>query len=122
LESPTPCTGIRKNRTTAKPVIVRFTRSASFYSLSRPDHIINTGCWIKEDKLAQLLTEYVWMWVSALVMAILYGIMFLVMRGFLIVDNGVRWAKRRHRVRPDLSGGDDEEERAARAMANLLLL
>ncbi|KAJ2922562.1 hypothetical protein H1R20_g14516, partial [Candolleomyces eurysporus] len=79
-------------------------------------------CWItREFQAAQLLTEYVWMWVSAFIMAILYGIMFLVMRGFLIVGNGVRWAKRQDRVKLDLSGGDDEEERAARAMANLLL-
>jgi hypothetical protein len=61
------------------------------------------------------------MWVSAFIMTILYGMMFLVMRGFLIVGNGIRWAKRQHRVKPDLSGGD-EEERVARAMANLLLL
>ncbi|RXW18068.1 hypothetical protein EST38_g7786 [Candolleomyces aberdarensis] len=79
-------------------------------------------CWVRRDfQASQLLSEYVWMWVSAFIMAILYGIMFLVMRGFLIVGNGVRWAKRQNRVKLDLSGGDDEEERAARAMANLLL-
>ncbi|KAJ2922566.1 hypothetical protein H1R20_g14517, partial [Candolleomyces eurysporus] len=81
-------------------------------------------CWIKTDfKAAQILSEYLWVWASAFIMAILYGIMFLVMRGFLIIGNGkgVRWAKKQSRVKLDLSAGDDEEERAARAMANLLL-
>ncbi|RXW18065.1 hypothetical protein EST38_g7787 [Candolleomyces aberdarensis] len=81
-------------------------------------------CWIKTDfKAAQILSEYLWVWASGFIMAILYGIMFLVMRGFLIIGNGkgVRWARKESRVKLDLSAGDDEEERAARAMANLLL-
>ena len=82
------------------------------------------GCWIKtEFKAAQILSEYLWVWASAFIMAILYGVMFLVMRGFLIIGNGsgIRW-RRASRVRLDLSEGDDDDERAARAMANLLLL
>ncbi|KAJ2919918.1 hypothetical protein MD484_g441, partial [Candolleomyces efflorescens] len=80
-------------------------------------------CWIKtEFKAAQILSEYLWVWSSAIIMTVLYGIMFLFMRGFLVIGGGkgLRW-KRESRVRLDLEGGDDEEERAARAMANLLL-
>jgi hypothetical protein len=86
--------------------------------------LMPTGCWIKPQyKAAQILSEYLWVWSSAIIMSILYGIMFLFMRGFLVIGNGkgLRW-KRASRVKLDLSGGDDEEERAARAMANLLLL
>jgi hypothetical protein len=51
-------------------------------------------------------------------MAILYGIMFLFMQGFLVIVNGkgLRW-KRGSRVKLDLPEGDGDEE-----MANLLLL
>lgn len=39
------------------------------------------GCWIDPwYKTEQIITEYLWMWVSAIVMLVLYGIMFFVMR------------------------------------------
>ena len=67
------------------------------------------------------MSEYVWVWASAFIMAILYAVMFLVMRGFLVVEGGVQWVGGA-RVKPDLAAADNEEERAARNMANLLLL
>ncbi|KAF6763307.1 hypothetical protein DFP72DRAFT_986958 [Ephemerocybe angulata] len=49
-------------------------------------------CWIdKKHTAARIVTEYVWVWASGLIMAILYGIMFLVMRGFLVVDGGINY-------------------------------
>lgn len=78
-------------------------------------------CWIdKKHTAARIVTEYVWVWASGLIMAILYGIMFLVMRGFLVVDGGIKFANR-SRVRADLGSADTEEEMAAKQMANLLL-
>ena len=98
-------------------------RYASFYGLFQADYVINTGCWINPYyRNAQLSTEYVWMWVSAFTMAILYGIMFLVMRGFITGDkHGLHWAKRNNSVEnnrpsPGHSMIDREDEKMARMM------
>jgi hypothetical protein len=56
-------------------------------------------------------------------MIILYGIMFLVMRGFILIDNGIHWrTSSNNRVHIDLDEAESEEERETRAIANLLLL
>jgi hypothetical protein len=42
------------------------------------------GCWIKPTYLAaQIVTEYLWVWLAGLVMLVLYSIMFLLMRGWI---------------------------------------
>ncbi|TFK44173.1 hypothetical protein BDQ12DRAFT_672519, partial [Crucibulum laeve] len=48
----------------------------------------NTGfwCWVNERFLTErIMSEYLWMWLSAAVMTILYGVMFLVMRGVISI-------------------------------------
>ncbi|KAJ2935161.1 hypothetical protein H1R20_g1907, partial [Candolleomyces eurysporus] len=44
---------------------------------NEPTYYGNTGywCWIKTGLATQLLSEYVWVWASAVIMAILYGTM-----------------------------------------------
>jgi len=64
------------------------------------------------------------MWIAAAAMVVLYTIMFLVMRGWLIVgDRGIRWNKmpritRRSEPQDNLT----EEETTAKEIAHLMLL
>ncbi|KAF5356978.1 hypothetical protein D9756_006623 [Leucocoprinus leucothites] len=84
-------------------------------------------CWIRRKYLAdQIGLEYLWMWLTALIQIILYGLMALVMRGFLVAEG----AMLRPRTRDDAlkkmesqgSTSDiDEDERESRITANLLL-
>jgi hypothetical protein len=80
-------------------------------------------CWIRtEFRILQLVTGHMWTWASLCLTITLYIVMFVVMRGWLIVDNGVwHWYK----PRDDGAGQPDEEtqeERDSKAIANLLLL
>ncbi|KAJ2919934.1 hypothetical protein MD484_g438, partial [Candolleomyces efflorescens] len=81
------------------------------------------GCWISKDRTAaRILSQYLWVWLSALIMCILYGIMFLVMRNVIVVGkNGINLAKKQRRVRPLIVTTDYEEEKACRELANVLL-
>ncbi|KAJ3542550.1 hypothetical protein NMY22_g3467 [Coprinellus aureogranulatus] len=80
-------------------------------------------CWIVEDfKVARIMSEYVWVWSSAFIMAILYGIMYLVLSGFIAIDDEGRW----HwvgwaGVKLDLATGD-EAVQVERAMAKNLIV
>jgi hypothetical protein len=82
-----------------------------------------TGCWITEAFQAEkIVTEYLWVWVAGVVMTILYTIMFAVMRGWFIIDNGIHWYKN---YNPSHTGQEEietEEEKEMKAIANLLLL
>src|SRR6266446_356608 len=82
-----------------------------------------TGCWVRREfRALQLVTEYVWLWVSLILMAILYTIMFVVMRGWFVVDNGVwYWYKNyipRHGAGQPLE--ETQEEKESKAIANML--
>ena len=69
-----------------------------------------------------IMTEYLWVWMAAAVMVILYTIMFTVIRGWFIVDNGIHWYKN---YNPGHTGQEEietEEEKEMKAIANLLLL
>jgi len=58
----------------------------SFRLFIRPliDIIQCKGCWIKPTYLAaQIVTEYLWVWLAAFVMLVLYSINFLLMRGWI---------------------------------------
>lgn len=84
---------------------------------------INIGCWIeKRFKAEQIVTEYLWVWVAGFLMIILYTIMFLVIRGWFVIDNGIHW----HENHNANSSGDIEpesdEEKETKAIANLMLL
>jgi len=82
------------------------------------------GCWVRKEFTAlQLATEYIWLWVS-LGLTILYTIMFAVMRGWFIFDNGVWYWYRNY-----MPGHDDvqpveepQDEKESKAIANMLLL
>ena len=79
------------------------------------------GCWILPEFTAErLVTEYLWIWITAFVMLVLYLIMFVVTRGWIIVDNGIHWHKSyNHPIMPTEVTPADEE---ARATARILLL
>jgi len=71
------------------------------------------------------VTEYLWVWVAGFVMILLYGIMFLVMRGWFIIDDGIHWHKSyapSHLTTSKEIEIETEEEKTSKAIANLLLL
>jgi hypothetical protein len=80
-------------------------------------------CWIVNHyKAEQVVSEYLWVWSTAVALIILYGIMFLVIRGYVIIDeDGVHWHTN-VRVHLDLSGGDTEEDRENKKIAKMMLL
>ncbi|KAK0494649.1 hypothetical protein EDD18DRAFT_351837 [Armillaria luteobubalina] len=85
----------------------------------------NTGywCWIRDEYGVERITlEYLWIWITLAVMFIIYGLIALVMRGFIIVDEGVHFMIHGNRVRQDLTAADDEDERQSKAVANLMLI
>ena len=74
------------------------------------------GCWIKDTfKKEQIVTEYLWMWLAAFLMAILYTIMFAVMRGWFTIGMV------RHGTGLP-AGMEAEEDKKSKAIANLMLL
>jgi len=81
-------------------------------------------CWIRaEFMVEQLTTVFMWLWLSLFLMLILYTIMFVVMRGWFIVDNGVWYYKN---YEPTYAAGqlvkETQQEKDSKAIANLLLL
>ncbi|TFK38107.1 hypothetical protein BDQ12DRAFT_683986 [Crucibulum laeve] len=81
-------------------------------------------CWIREEfKVERIVFEYLWMWLSAFIMLVLYGIIALVMRGILVVEDGVHWHTKKDHVKPDLSGAEEDDvyEKQSKAIANLML-
>ncbi|KAF9050156.1 hypothetical protein BJ165DRAFT_1525431 [Panaeolus papilionaceus] len=51
-------------------------------------------CWIQEDfPTERIVAEYLWVWISGFSMILLYGAMFLVVRKWFIIDNGIHWHK-----------------------------
>lgn len=87
----------------------------------------------------KIVFEYLWMWLSAFIMLILYGIIAIVMRGILVIGdesgNQSRWKLKwnwsgKHREeggwgngdQMSIDDGEDEERRQAKAIANLMLL
>ena len=81
------------------------------------------GCFVRKGfKTEQLVTEYLWMWTAAFLMAILYFTMFVVMRGWFIVDKGVHWYKTYNwRQDADKSVEETQDEKDSKAIANLML-
>jgi hypothetical protein len=70
-----------------------------------------------------IVTEYLWVWLAAGVMAILYTIMFTVMRGwFIIDDNGIHWYKNYNPSDEGVEEMETEEEKEMKGIANLMLL
>ncbi|KAK0470527.1 hypothetical protein IW261DRAFT_1005489 [Armillaria novae-zelandiae] len=85
----------------------------------------NTGywCWIRDEYgVERIVLEYLWIWIALAVMFIIYGLIALVMRGFIVVDEGVHFMTHGNRVRQDLTAANDEDERQSKAVANLMLI
>ncbi|TEB06389.1 hypothetical protein FA13DRAFT_1749937 [Coprinellus micaceus] len=83
-------------------------RNKVYYGFDSGDY----WCWITDDfKAARIMSEYVWVWSAAFIMAILYGIM--------IEDDGWHWGGR-SRVRPDLTTEDDDVEIERNMAKNLI--
>ena len=81
------------------------------------------GCWIlPTHKTAQLMSQYLYMWSTAITMVILYGVMFLIMHGYVTVDDGIQWYKGKQRVAMDLSIDEEEVDRESKKVAKKLLL
>ncbi|KAF9479020.1 hypothetical protein BDN70DRAFT_895235 [Pholiota conissans] len=79
-------------------------------------------CWILvEFKAEEIVTEYLWVWVAGIMNAILYTIMFVVMRGWFIIDNGIHWHKNYTPSYPNVVEVETEEETQTKAIANLML-
>ncbi|KAK0220350.1 hypothetical protein IW262DRAFT_1461614 [Armillaria fumosa] len=85
----------------------------------------NTGywCWIRDEYGAERIAlEYLWIWIALAIMVIIHGLIALVMRGFIIVDEDVHFMIHGNRVRQDLTVADDEDERQSKAVTNLMLM
>lgn len=82
------------------------------------------GCWIKEEFLAQRLAlEYLWMWLAAFLMLVLYGILALVMRGVFTIRKEEEYSDVEDVRSVHLESPMTEEERQqSKAIANLMLL
>ncbi|EDR12039.1 uncharacterized protein LACBIDRAFT_314169 [Laccaria bicolor S238N-H82] len=80
-------------------------------------------CWIlKKYRAEQVVSEYLWVWSTMGALILLYGFMFLVIRGYVIIDDeGVHWHSK-VRAHLDLSGGDTEEDRENKVIAKMMLL
>ncbi|CAA7260692.1 unnamed protein product [Cyclocybe aegerita] len=79
-------------------------------------------CWIvTEYKVEQIVTEYLWVWVAGLSMAILYTLMFVVMRGWFIIDNGIHWHKNYNPVHHGAAAPETEEDKESKAIAKMML-
>jgi hypothetical protein len=76
------------------------------------------GCWILPHyQTERIVTEYLWVWLSALFMIILYGIMFAVISHWFKISHGTHW--QRHRGALDMESDDDKK---LKAVANSMLL
>ena len=74
--------------------------------------------------MEQLVTQYVWLWAALILMAVLYTIMFIVMRGWFIIDKGV-WYWHKNYLSTYGAGQpveETQEEKDSKAIARLLLL
>jgi len=79
-------------------------------------------CWITEAfQTEKIVTEYLWVWVAAGVMGILYTIMFAVMRGWFIIDDGIYWHENYNPSDEGVEEIETEDDKKMKAIANLLL-
>ena len=85
------------------------------------------GCFVRTGfKTEQITSEYLWVWMAALLMTILYIVMFIVMREWVIVDeDGVWHWHKNYRLRHPLGAlgavEETQDEKDSKATANLLL-
>ncbi|KAF8971222.1 hypothetical protein BDZ97DRAFT_1914223 [Flammula alnicola] len=83
---------------------------------------IGYWCWIIEEfRTEQIVSEYLWVWVAGFSMVILYTIMFIVMRGWFVIDNGVHWHKNYNPSCPSVAEIETDEEKQTKVIATLML-
>jgi hypothetical protein len=76
-------------------------------------------CWITDKfKAEQIVTEYLWVWISGCSMIILYGIMFAVIRRWFNSTKGTHWYNQPYKGASDVESDDDKK---IRAVANSML-
>jgi len=76
-------------------------------------------CWILPQFPAeQIVTEYLWVWLAAFFMIILYGIMFAIIRRWIDVTHGIHWYNQPSR---GTLGMDSDDDKKIKAVANSLL-
>ena len=69
-----------------------------------------------------IVTEYLWVWVAGGVMAILYTIMFAVIHGWFIIDDGIHWYENYNLNHRRVEKIESEDEKEMKAIAKLMLL
>ena len=81
------------------------------------------GCFIgPEFRTERFITESLWLWAAAPLMTILYFTMFVVMRGWFIIDNGVYWYKTHMQRYGTIEPMEEtQDEKYSKAIANLML-
>ncbi|KAF9050251.1 hypothetical protein BJ165DRAFT_1341851 [Panaeolus papilionaceus] len=80
-------------------------------------------CWIDAQyPTERIVTEYLWVWFSAFSLILLYGAMFMVMRGWVIVDDGIHWYSNYQERSDDTHRHTESEEvKRTKAIANSML-
>ncbi len=66
------------------------------------------------------MTEYLWVFFAAFSMLVLYTIMFFVMHGWFIIDNGIHWHKS-YNHGPVIIAPETAGDKEAKAIAKMML-
>ncbi len=66
------------------------------------------------------MTEYIWVWLAGFSMLVLYTIMFFVMRGWFIIDNGIHWHTS-YEHGPVINTPETADDEEAKAIAKMML-
>jgi phosphotransferase system glucose/maltose/N-acetylglucosamine-specific IIC component len=78
------------------------------------------GCWIlPQFQAEQILTVYLWVWLAALFMIILYGITFAIIHRWFNIAQSIRWNNQNAGDALDVDSDDDKK---VKAVANSMLL
>ena len=90
------------------------------FLLLKSVYLILLGCWIlPQFRVEQIVTQYLWIWLAAFLMIILYGIMFAVIRRWFNITHGIPW---RNQPRRDALDTDSDDNKKIKAVANSMLL
>ncbi|KAF8889635.1 hypothetical protein BD779DRAFT_323283 [Infundibulicybe gibba] len=78
-------------------------------------------CWIREEFTTErIVLEYLWLWLAAGIMLVLYGIIAAVIRGFITIEDGQVQIGRQEAAL-EANEEEQEEEKQAKDVANLML-
>jgi hypothetical protein len=80
------------------------------------------GCWIiPKFKAEAVVTEYLWVWLAGFSMLVLYTIMFFVMSGWFIIDNGIHWHESYEHGPEVVIAPETADDKEAKAIAKMML-